>query len=919
MLIQAYDYQHLFRTLGCELQMGGADQWGNITAGLELIRRSTPPREDGAPLAYALAYPLLLAPSGAKFGKSESGDSVWLHPDGTSPYAFYQHWLNTDDRDVGDVPALVHDVLAGADRGARRGGRAAPGRREAQRALALDITSRVHGEPVARQAVAASEAAFSGAPIDDPAVLATLHRETGGFTFDAGGGASLLDVLVDAGIFPSRGEARRMIQNGGADRERRADRGRRRRHPAAGRAGVAGRPGREAEAAHRAPRWRVRSRRRLALSRTPEEVPPWEARFRAPRTLWVRMADRRPERAIACTNVTGVYQVHRWQVGEPVGEAMSAFPTGKSAAWISPDGEWVVWHADRAGDEVGHFVAVPWSGGEPIDLTPDLPGYASFAAGFGPDGTFGASIIGSDRVQLAVVPFPPGSAEPRLLDPGPGFVTGLAVGPCRRPGVLDDGRPGPPDDPAGDRQRHGRVAARARPRAGSDPGPGVQRHPAAWWPRRAGAAWSGRSSWNRTERLGSCRFRMWPETSTRCRSRTTGERCSSWAPIERWSGWSCSTSNARSCGRSRASPGICTAGAAAGTFLRADGKVVLTREDATMLPEVLLVDPANARVLETLIPTTPVPESRPLRSLDVPTTGGATAQGWLMTPDGPGPFPTILDIHGGPQGHELDRFDPEAQAWVDRGFAFFTVNYRGSTGFGREYEQAIWGQVGRSRAGRPRRRARDARRGRHRRSRPGRAQRRLVRWLSDAPRPRPRPDLWAAGVAYVAIADWRGLYEDGESLRDYQAALFGGTPDETPELHAEASPVTYVEQLSAPLLIIQGRNDARCPARQMEEYVGRASRLREGRHDRLVRCRARPRRHPDADRLVPAGHRVRRGEARDRGGAALASGAAVAGRGAVRPARARGPRRRGGRPGRGSGRSGGCSGRAGGRTGRFAG
>src|SRR5215203_482668 len=90
-----------------------------------------------------------------------------------------------------------------------------------------------------------------------------------------------------------------------------------------------------------------------------EDVPPWEARFRAPRTLWVRMADRRPERAIACSNVTGVYQVHRWQVGEPVGDAMSAFPTGKSAAWISPDGEWVVWHADRAGDEVGHFVAVP--------------------------------------------------------------------------------------------------------------------------------------------------------------------------------------------------------------------------------------------------------------------------------------------------------------------------------------------------------------------------------------------------------------------------------------------------------------------------------------------------------------------------------------------------------------------------------
>ena len=214
MLVQSYDFQHLFRTLGCELQMGGADQWGNITAGLELIRRTTRPREDGTPLAYALAYPLLLAPSGTKFGKSESGDSVWLHPDGTSVFAFYQHWLNTDDRDVGTYlrwfTTFPPDQILALDAATAE----APGKREAQRTLARDITTRVHGEAAAAAAIAASEAAFSGAPITDPAVLATLHRETGGFMF-AGDGQGLLDVLVDAGIFASRGEARRMIQNGG--------------------------------------------------------------------------------------------------------------------------------------------------------------------------------------------------------------------------------------------------------------------------------------------------------------------------------------------------------------------------------------------------------------------------------------------------------------------------------------------------------------------------------------------------------------------------------------------------------------------------------------------------------------------------------------------------------------------------------
>jgi tyrosyl-tRNA synthetase len=216
MLIQSADFQHLYRELGCELQMGGADQWGNITAGLELIRRTSEPRPDGAPHAYAMAYPLLLSPSGAKFGKSESGESVWLHPDGTSPYAFYQHWLNTDDRDVSTYlrwfttldPGMIMELHAAVA--------AAPGRREAQRTLAWDITSRVHGDEAAEQARAASEAAFSGGPITDPAVLATLHLAADGFSYTAADAAAgPIEFLVATGSFASKGEARRAIAGGG--------------------------------------------------------------------------------------------------------------------------------------------------------------------------------------------------------------------------------------------------------------------------------------------------------------------------------------------------------------------------------------------------------------------------------------------------------------------------------------------------------------------------------------------------------------------------------------------------------------------------------------------------------------------------------------------------------------------------------
>jgi dipeptidyl aminopeptidase/acylaminoacyl peptidase len=556
----------------------------------------------------------------------------------------------------------------------------------------------------------------------------------------------------------------------------------------------------------------------------PSVIAHWEARFRAHRILWVRMAAERPERAIVCSNVSGVFQIHRWRVGEAVGEAMTAFPTGKGAAWISPDGDWVVWHADRAGDEVGHFVAAPWEGGEPIDLTPDLAGYASFAAGFGPDGTFGCSIIGSDRVQLAVVPFPPGAGAPRLLDPGPGFVSGMAVGPAGTVAFSTTAGRG--------LQTVLRVidASTGELRLELDHAPGAIRvleHAASG--RLIGS--TTRSGVQRpliVEPDGSVREyplpdepgELWPVSISP--DGGTALLIGAHRTVERLVLLEVDTGAVRTV---EGIEGDLLGWGGAGTFLRPDGRIVVTREDATMLPEVLLVDPADGAVLDTLIPTTPLPASRPLRSMDMPTTGGVTGQGWLMTPDGPGPFPTILDIHGGPQGHETDRFNPEGQAWVDRGFAHFTLNYRGSTGFGREYEQAIWGNVGRFELA-------DMVAARETLVAAGIADPARVvlqggsygGYLTLLGLGR-RPDLWAAGVATVAIADWRLLYEDGESLRDYQVALFGGTPDQTPELHAEASPVTYVDRLAAPLLIIQGRNDARCPARQMEDYVERAARL----------------------------------------------------------------------------------------------
>jgi tyrosyl-tRNA synthetase len=216
MLLQAYDFAHLHREYGVELQMGGADQWGNITAGLELIRRTGGTAEDAPDPAHGLAYKLLLSPSGTKFGKSESGDSIWLDPELTSPYDFYQYWLRTDDRDVGTYLRWFTELPREEIEALEAELAEAPERRSAQRRLALDITTRTHGADVARAAIGQSETWYAGGSIDDPAVLAELYATGDGFEFDPGTlAAGTAVLLADGGVFSSRGEARRMIASGG--------------------------------------------------------------------------------------------------------------------------------------------------------------------------------------------------------------------------------------------------------------------------------------------------------------------------------------------------------------------------------------------------------------------------------------------------------------------------------------------------------------------------------------------------------------------------------------------------------------------------------------------------------------------------------------------------------------------------------
>ena len=227
MLLQAADFLHLYRSYGVELQCGGADQWGNITAGLELIRRTTGPRRpdgDGQPEpAHGLAYPLLLNPSGAKFGKSESGESIWLDPALTSPYRFYQYWLDAEDRDVGTYLRwfTLFDRVQIEELEAELA--AHPERRGAQRALARDLTERTHGRGAAERVTRVSELLFGGDPAAaDAQTLADLAAEIPAAPWPEGEpvdpgqpGLDLVEVLILAGAATSRGEARRLVEQGG--------------------------------------------------------------------------------------------------------------------------------------------------------------------------------------------------------------------------------------------------------------------------------------------------------------------------------------------------------------------------------------------------------------------------------------------------------------------------------------------------------------------------------------------------------------------------------------------------------------------------------------------------------------------------------------------------------------------------------
>jgi len=212
-LLQAFDFYHLNKEFGCELQIGGSDQWGNITAGIDLLRKK------GGHYGYGVTLPLITKADGTKFGKTEGG-AVWLDPKKTSPYQFFQFWMKTDDRDVirylKFFTFLTQDVIT--DLEAKH--TANPGAREAHKALAKACTDLIHGEHATQEAIRASEILFGGSL--QGLAESTFNEIVGEVPTKEfpraqleGTGAGLLDVLVASGLATSKGQARKDVEGGG--------------------------------------------------------------------------------------------------------------------------------------------------------------------------------------------------------------------------------------------------------------------------------------------------------------------------------------------------------------------------------------------------------------------------------------------------------------------------------------------------------------------------------------------------------------------------------------------------------------------------------------------------------------------------------------------------------------------------------
>ncbi|MFF8895948.1 S9 family peptidase [Streptomyces lydicus] len=551
-----------------------------------------------------------------------------------------------------------------------------------------------------------------------------------------------------------------------------------------------------------------------------DAVPDWEKRFRAPRIGLPDWAEDAPDRSLFVSNATGTFELYAWDRATGRQRQVTDRPNGTTDGTLSPDGEWIWWFSDTDGDEFGVWMRQPFAGGPDEPATPGLdPSYPGGLA-IGRDGT---AVVGrstdedGSTVHLVRPGQPPVEIYRHRESAGVGDLShdgslialehtehGDAMHSAIRVVRPDGSTVAELDDTNGGTEELGLSVMGFAPVDGDsrllvghqrrgrwepmiwDPLTGVETPLEIDLPGDVGADWYPDGSALLVEHEYQARSELW-------RFDLAGAAGRSLTRVET------------------------PAGTVAGATARPDGTVEFLWSSAAQPPEVrstsgkVVLDPPGAAA----------PASVAVRDVWVEGPGGRI-HALVQQPSGDGPFPTVFDIHGGPTWHDSDAFASSPAAWVDHGFAVVRVNYRGSTGYGRAWTDALKHRVG------------------------------LIElediaavraWAVSSGLADPerlvlaggswggyltllglgtQPDAWAVGLAAVPVADYVTAYNDEmEALKAMDRTLLGGTPEEVPERFEASSPLTYVEAVRAPVYISAGVNDPRCPIRQVENYVKR--------------------------------------------------------------------------------------------------
>jgi dienelactone hydrolase len=554
----------------------------------------------------------------------------------------------------------------------------------------------------------------------------------------------------------------------------------------------------------------------------------WRARFSAPRVTLPRSARDAQDRSVYLSNASGVWEIYAWDRTAGTHRQVTDRPNGTHSSALPPDGQRIWWFADTDGDEFGHWVSEPFVPGSEAAAAGPVPAVEGV-----PDGYPAGLEIGTSMVAVGTAS-DGGSAIWVSTDGGPAkavyrHAEDAHVGALSKDQVLLAIAHSEHGD-----SRHPAVrvlrAADGTPVAEKWDGAGRGLQPLEFSP----VAGDQRLLLTH-ERRGREELLVWDvasDTETELALDLPGELTAGWYPDGSALLIGHTHSARGSLHRYDLGTGVLStvpmaAGTVGGAEARQDGSIEYSWSSAAELPRVrVLLPDGSDQVLLTAEPLAAGPAAEgsvPLTDAWVDCPGGRV-HALVARPAGgdvpDGPLPTVFYIHGGPHAADEDRFSPARAAWVDAGFAVVHVNYRGSTGYGSPWRDALEG-------------------------RPGLTELEDIAavhdWAVAAGVADPdrsvivgyswggyltllalgmQPKRWAAGVAGVPVADYvTAFHDEMEQLRAFDRALFGGSPEELPELYHRCSPLTYVDAVQAPLLVLAGENDPRCPIRQVDNYL----------------------------------------------------------------------------------------------------